>query len=188
MYKALLIILLTISCNSENIDGNWKANLNIQGNKTPFNIKIYDNSKRAKLYNSSETIELDAIKIGNKYNFQIANFDNALVLEREDEKLVGHWVKYNKKKEYKLGIEAKEGAWDLKVVYPNNFPKRWKIVFTDNKGNSSDALLLFTDNHASILTPTGDYRFLTPIFSEKKLNLYGFDGAFSFNLEEFNLA
>ena len=183
MYKILLTIILIISCNNKKLDGNWKATLNIQGKKTPFNIKIYDNSKKAKLYNASETIELDAIKIGNKYNFQIANFDNALVLERKDDQLIGHWVKYNKKNEYKLNIKAKKGSWDLRVTYPEDFPKRWKIVFTNDKGKKSDALLLFTHNHASILTPTGDYRFLTPVFKDKKLSLYGFDGAFSFHID-----
>ena len=132
MYKILLTIILIISCNNKKLDGNWKATLNIQGKKTPFNIKIYDNSKKAKLYNASETIELDAIKIGNKYNFQIANFDNALVLERKDDQLIGHWVKYNKKNEYKLNIKAKKGSWDLRVTYPEDFPKRWKIFWVSD--------------------------------------------------------
>ncbi len=190
MFHTLLLIVLSLtffSCSQHNIDGNWKVSLNLQETELPFNLEISDNSTKAKLYNGAETLELDIKIKNNKFIIPIQSFDNALVLEKANDKesLKGQWIKYNKKNEYRLNLKAVEGEWEQEVEYPDNFPMRWKISFLSSKGEVKDAILLFTNDHATILTPTGDYRYLRPHFNGKKLNLYGFDGAFSFNFDGF---
>lgn len=185
MYRILMIVLLTLSCSSENIDGDWKLILNIQGTEVPFNLEVSDDSSKALLFNGLEILSLDVEKKKDKYIIPIQNFDNAIVLHKKDDQLKGQWIKYNKKQEYRLNIKGEEGSWDLDVDYPNDFPKKWKISFLSSKGEIKDAILLFSKDNASILTPTGDYRYLRPVFKDKKLNLYGFDGSFSFNFDGF---
>lgn len=185
MIRILTMLLLIISCSSQNIDGYWKLTLKIQGTEVPFNLKITDDSSKALLFNGVEKIALDVQKKKNKYIIPIQNFDNAIVLHKNEDQLKGQWIKYNKKREYRLNIKGEEGSWDLGVDYPSDFPKKWKISFLSSKGKVKDAILLFSKNNASILTATGDYRYLRPVFVGKKLNLYGFDGSFSFNFDGF---
>jgi thiol-disulfide isomerase/thioredoxin len=185
MIRILIAIVLTISCNSKNIDDNWKLELTIQGTKVPFNLEISNNSTKAILFNGAEKLDLTVIQKKNNFIIPIQSFDNAIVLKRNDEELKGQWIKYNKKQEYRLNIKGEKGSWNLDVEYPDDFPKKWKISFFSSKGEIKDAILLFSKDNASILTPTGDYRYLRPVFKDKKLNLYGFDGSFSFNFDGF---
>lgn len=167
------------SCSDNDFDGMWKLNLSVQGKLVPFNLKVVDGGSKAILYNGAERIQLSGTHIKEVLTLTIQNFDHAIVLKRDQKRLVGYWTKHNKKN-YKLPIHGQKGSWKLELNYPQNFPKKWKITFTDKSKKKDDALLIFDNNNASILTTTGDYRFLRPVFNKKTLSLYGFDGAFSF--------
>ncbi|MCT4643318.1 MAG: TlpA family protein disulfide reductase [Bacteriovoracaceae bacterium] len=180
-FLILLIPLLTSCFTSEDISGTWSFKLNTQNNPIPFKVNIDKEQRFFEITNSEEILKFEITKNENKYIIPIANHDSAIELELKDKKLVGYWIKYNRKSDYKLSVIGKKEELDLNVKFPTNFPKRWKIIFTDKMNRKKDALLLFTKNHASILTSTGDYRYLRPVFKENRLNLYGFDGTFAFN-------
>jgi len=182
----LTVSLLLSSCftNTE-LKGRWSLDLQIQKQAIPFVLEFI-NDKEVILYNGKETINLSYIKDKNEKEIKIdiLNFDAAIVLSKMGNTLKGNWVKYNKKNEYKVPIFGMKQTNKKKLDFTeiNKVPKKWKITM---KGKTDrDGILLFTQGekftHASILTQTGDYRYLTPKFDGKKLTLYGFDGAFAF--------
>jgi thiol-disulfide isomerase/thioredoxin len=182
----LTISLLLSSCfNSTQLKGRWSLDLQTQKQSIPFVIEFI-NEKDVILYNGKEIIKLkySKDKSEKEIRIDILNFDAAIILSKLGNTLKGNWVKYNRKTEYKVPIfgmkQVNKKSNDFKKV--NELPKKWKITMKGKK--EKDAILLFTQEdsftHASVLTQTGDYRYLTPIISGDKLTLHGFDGAFAF--------
>jgi hypothetical protein len=60
--------------------------------------------------------------------------------------------------------------------------KKWEFDFIKENKIENKGILLFNKRTASILTTTGDYRYLSPEMEGENLILRGFDGVFAFKL------
>lgn len=185
----LLILLSFTSCfNSTELTGIWKLELQIQEKAIPFKLEFKEENQVV-LHNGVEAIELK-YKEDTKtkqITIDVLNFDASLVLRKQDNILKGFWVKYNRTPEYKVSIFGMKLITPKKVDYTeiDKLPTKWKITLEGEQ--PEEAILLFskkeTKTYASILTQTGDYRYLTPKLKDKKLILTGFDGSFAFYIE-----
>jgi thiol-disulfide isomerase/thioredoxin len=158
--------------------------LQLQGKRIPFTLEFTD--KDVKLFNATEVITL-ATKIDkNKVTISMQGFDASIELDKSGPVMKGFWIKHNRTPEYKLPVLGMKLAATLKENFKEEklLPKKWKMKF---EGNEDPALLVFTEEknqlYASIITQTGDYRFLTPRIKEDNLVFYGFDGAYAFYIE-----
>lgn len=135
------------------------------------------------LKNNIELIELEYKKVDKKIIIPILNYDAAFELEQIGNTLRGYWVKYNRKNEYKLSVfgmktKLKKFPKIDKVAFDTDI--NWKIIFENN----SYGILIHKGNntYSSIVTETGDYRYLSSKHEGESLVLYGFDGIFAFYL------
>lgn len=174
-----------ISCQQDTkLEGMYDMTLSIQGKEVPFFLKFKGNNK-VDLINGAELIPLEYELNENIITIPILNFDASINLKIDGRKLFGSWKRPTKIPPYDepiFGMKTNASGSLSKV----DLPKKWKMIFTDGE-KKSEAILLFTDkdggSYASVLTPTGDYRFLNPTRDGDKLLLRGFDGIFSFYFE-----
>lgn len=178
-------LLLTSCFMNTDLKGRWSLDLQIQKQAIPFVIEFLDDEK-VLLYNGKETINLSYSKdkVSKEIKIDINGFDAAIVLSKMGNTLKGNWIKYNRKDEYKVPVFGMKqvSKKSSKFVEVNKIPKKWKISIGSKDPQSG--ILLFTQGdeftHASVLTQTGDYRYLTPSLDGEELTLFGFDGVFAF--------
>jgi thiol-disulfide isomerase/thioredoxin len=182
MLRILFFILIFTSCTvKEKIDGVWFFELQQQDKKISFYVQIQD--QFFIIQNNLELIKLEFTQKDNRLSVPILGYDAAIELEQQSMMLKGHWIKFNRTPEYKLslfGMKTRHNKLpkiEDHKIFDNN--TRFKMTFSDEK----PAILNFTNTHASILTQSGDYRFLSPKLIGEKLILSGFDGMFSFYVE-----
>lgn len=184
----ILCFIALIACQSKpRIDGLWKLEIKLQDQILPVLIQVKQEKDElsATLTNSDEKINL---KGGLKDNQFILDFETGYARFKgkiEDDKLVGEWIRTNKE-DYKvpfIGVKT-----TLTTLF-NSYRKESNLI--DLKGNwkvqlgkDKTGLGVFKQDGArvqgSILTPTGDYRYLDGFIKGNEIKLYGFDGVFSF--------
>lgn len=182
--SALLVVFL-LGCEKDSgIKGLWDMKLVAQEKQIPFQLN-FKNNEEVLLLNGAETIKLKVARQNGKVLLPILNFDSFLELELKDDKLKGYWKRPNKKPPYEEPVFGERSEKKMKL--PNlELPAKWKMELKE-KDKSNVALLIFTQTKngefASVLTPTGDYRYLAPELKKDKLILSGFDGVFAFYFE-----
>lgn len=189
IFSILIFYLTIISCNkTESILGTWKIELNLQGQTLPVIIhfdKLEKDALSGHLVNSKEKISLEGTFKNGEFQTQIgANY--AILKGRiKDGELKGYWVRTNKE-DYRVDFSGvKTSLTSLYKNYENsnlafNISGKWKIKLNEEKFG----LGIFKQNgsrvQGSILTSTGDYRFLDGHIKGADLFLTGFDGVFSY--------
>ena len=190
-YLAVLIFLFTSSllssgCENEEptLDGFWSMRLHIQGKEIPFQLNFKPN-ETVDLINGPEIVSLGYDVKSGIVLIPILNFDAVLEIKQAGADLKGHWIKPNREPTFRIPISGTKIPKRLKIP-KLEIPSKWKMVFDEGE-QTKEAMLLFTHKEdftfASVLTTTGDYRFLTPFKRGEKLILYGFDGVFAFYFE-----
>ncbi|MBC75312.1 MAG: hypothetical protein CME64_04785 [Halobacteriovoraceae bacterium] len=185
MAKILLLTLSLVltSCfeKDEPLDGVWSLKLRIQNKEIPFQLHFQENQK-VDLHNGAEVINLGYDLLNDIVLIPILNFDALLELKQDGSTITGNWIKPNREPEFRVPVTGTKVPAKIKVP-KLGIPEKWKIELSD-KDKTKEGILLFTQRDdytfASVLTRTGDYRFLTPKKSGDSLVLYGFDGVFSF--------
>ena len=191
-YLLSIILVIFVSCNqAPNWKGAWKINLELQEQKLPFIIELFEigGGFAGKLHNSTEELELISQNSvdDKKLRFEIGAHYAVLELEFVNEgELKGFWVRTNKE-DYKVPLTGKKTS-ESNELYSEfaqidsdiNVEGRWEVEFREGK----KGLGLFKQQGSritgSILTNTGDYRFLVGKVEGDQLYLQGFDGVFSF--------
>ena len=184
---------LLFSCSqTKDITGLWIIDLNLQDKTLPVRIQIESSSGnilKGKLFNSDEVISLTG-QIDEEKQFTLEIGASYGVLEGKflDDSLNGHWVRTNKEN-YKvsfLGRRHNQPNEHIKSEQEQNLINmsgNWELKL----GEEGVGLGRFKQSgsrvQGSILTPTGDYRFLDGVLQNNSLTLYGFDGTFSFIVE-----
>ncbi len=166
--------------------GLWKVTLDIQGNALPFLLEV--KNKRAVLYNSSEKHELEYKVKENEIIVELPFDENYLSFDLGNKS--GFFVKKKKGEEDKIKLFAQKQKTGTSLFSSTDFhlDGRWKVDFYDNQNNLKKiALGLFEKSKVSsikgsILTKTGDYRFLEGEGESNRFFLYGFDGQMNFFL------
>jgi thiol-disulfide isomerase/thioredoxin len=192
-YFLLFLVFISVSCTKQELtlNGVWKLTISLQDQQLPVIISLTQNSNQISgfLVNSSEKIPLEGTIEENKFNIQIgshyANLQGALTREG----IKGQWVRTNKDDYSVLFIGRKSSKLSLYKEFENqenllNITGKWKVEIGESK---KLGLGLFKQTgsrvQGSILTSTGDYRFLDGVIKNNVVKLTGFDGVFSFVVE-----
>ncbi|MCE7067608.1 TlpA disulfide reductase family protein [Dyadobacter sp. CY326] len=194
---AVVILFAIISCNSssqpELKTGVWRATLSREENKLPF---LFDLSKNpdGKTYsvtviNDTERLQMDTAFFQNdSLVIPMELFDMKIVAKAEAEQLKGTYYRLaNGKISGGIPFEAKFGE-NYKFFKPGEAKSTKSVagtwdatLITESTGDTTQSVGTFvqkgTDVTGSILTTTGDYRFLTGSVNGDSLYLSTFDGS-----------
>ena len=161
-------------------------------NKTlPFNFEVTKNGENYKidLINGKEILNLDTIRIENdSVFFTMHIFDIDVKAKINGNSLEGVYIK-NYIDDYQLPFKATFGKPNRVDNSQSNtkFDGKWDMTFTDENGETTKGVGIFKKENnkltGTILTPTGDYRYLEGFTQESKFTLYSFDGNHTFIFE-----
>lgn len=169
------IILLFMSCKKEQAD-QLLITIQLQNQ----DLKAIVNLKHTpKLINSDEEIPLTktnkGFRVGANYSY----------LQFNDDMTHGHWIRDNKK-DYKIAFTTEVTSLnDLYKQYESkkcneSLDGKWKVKLSETKYGLGHFRQIGCRVKGSILTTTGDYRYLDGFIEKEKIRLQGFDGVFSF--------
>lgn len=179
---SLSILSLTSCSKRTEIYGLWDMELNIQGETVPFQLEI-DKGNKVTLINGAEEINLSyRSPTKDHIIIPVLGFDAQIELKKDKEKLSGKWTRENKTPKYNEPITGKRAEKRMASI-KIGLPSKWKMTLFE-KGKNKEAVLVFTETdegvYASVLTTTGDYRYLSAKKDGNDLTLTGFDGVFAF--------
>jgi thiol-disulfide isomerase/thioredoxin len=157
------------------------------GNEIVFNFEEHRTSKRTILYiqNAAERLRVDSVRFTVDSVFiKMPFFESELKAKTSKAKWSGVWIKGTSSSEQALPFEAQKS----RVRFPLtngpakvNVDGRWAVTFASDtsKGYSSIAEFSHHGNRVvgSIMSPSGDYRYLEGIVTGNKLELSAFDGS-----------
>ena len=192
----VLFILLFISCstkttNTELKEGYWRGEISMQNKILPFIFEVEKNDSdyTINLINSEEILPLDNVLIKNdSLFFSLHIFDIDVKAKINDSNLEGVYIK-NYIDNYELPFKA---TFNVNTRFDNpqsnsKFDGKWDISFKNKDGVINKGIGIFktSDNKlkGTILTTTGDYRYLEGITTDNKFKLYSFDGNHAFIFE-----
>ncbi|WP_226390734.1 peroxiredoxin family protein [Penaeicola halotolerans] len=194
IFTLLLSSLLLFSCGggTENTNqtlstGTWRAVIQTQGVEVPFNFEVspVENGKYAiTLINGEERLLADEVAPkGDSLYIQMHIFDASIRAKITSEGLTGTWSK-DYVEDYILPFSAtpnNETRFEVAAeTSPEDFSGEWAITITKDDGKSYPALGIFEQNgqeiSGTVMTNTGDYRYLVGNVSGKSLYLSTFDG------------
>ncbi len=192
-YFALIFTFLSFNVKSQELNtGPWRFELKTEHATIPFIIELHWNKKRliGKIFNGKEVIVLNEIIVaGKKIKIPLQMYESSLLLTIEKPGyLVGHHVRHNKKPEILTPITGTHG---MKERFPGvkspaeiDLGGRWKMSLRDEHNQESLGIGLFEQKGdyftGSILTPTGDYRYLEGFVSGRIFEAASFDGVFNY--------
>lgn len=174
--------------------GSYSAALQLSTTvELPVHLDVKQQGKERVLiiHNSSEEIELKLkTKVGDTLVFPFPDFDSELrVVCAKKRSISGFWVNYNKAGNYRIPFEAKlsERCADAPALKADcNLNGKWETYFSPNSEDREKAIGLFQQDginiSGTILTETGDYRFLQGTINGKQFYLAAFDGTHAFLL------
>ena len=189
----LLIIIISLvlinSCQNKKITkdfktGFWRGEITIQNQQLPFVFEVVksEDNYKINLHDGSSVIELNEVTVKqDSIFFTMHIFDIDVKAKIEDNTLHGTYTK-NYAKDYILPFKAIfgkktkldhaksdpifNGKWSIKIHNKNETDRNVVGVF-----KAEDGILKGT-----LLSRTGDYRFLEGTSEKGKFTLYGFDG------------
>ncbi len=166
----------------------WRAEIRLPDVVLPVSLHIARNGEAAWFSNGIERVEVGEVTIaGGDYRLRFPAFNNALVLERQGDRLVGTLTLTKRGYEQHLPVEAEPDPGYRFSADPRpqiDVTGRWEVTFFDEEGNEGSAVGEF-DQQGSVLTgtfltPTGDYRYLAGEVDGRTMKLSTFDGAHAF--------
>ena len=188
-FLLLFSLLFIISCKTEKENtklkiGFWRGEITIQEQQLPFVFEILKNEENFKinLHDGDNNIELNEVKVVNdSIFFTMHIFDIDVKAKINDNSLNGTFTK-NYADDYVLPFKATFGKKERidNATSNHKFDGKWTINLHKDDGTDNTTIGLFKteDNKlkGTILTKTGDYRFLEGTTNGDKFTLYAFDG------------
>lgn len=160
------------------------------GRNIVFNIDESRISNRLKwlIRNADETIDINEIKVkGDSLLVYMPFFGAELFLKKTTEGYKGQWKKAGSKGDVYMPLEIVRGAGRYMLPPQQskiNLTGRWRAVFQNAQGEKSDAIAELKQVGpkitGSILTTTGDYRYLQGSVNKDSLVMSTFDGTHAF--------
>lgn len=172
--------------------GVWRFELKYPNVDVPFLMELEPGKKgwQATLINGKERLELDTIVVSKgKWIVPLQTYQNYLEFSSLSPTMIrGHFVKPNKKPEERIPLEGRPGSFrrfDRNAKKAEvNLTGKWAMEMTEADGSKTQAVLLFDQSgnslQASILTATGDYRYIDGYVSESNFETGAFDGVYNF--------
>ncbi|AOW21736.1 TlpA disulfide reductase family protein [Urechidicola croceus] len=189
-YITILFLVITslLSCKkdteiSELKTGFWRGEITIQNQQLPFIFEVLKDSEKFKinLHDGDNIIEIDEISIQNdSVLFPLHIFDIDIKAKINNESLSGTYTK-NYADDYILPFKATYGKKERVDNYSANkkFDGKWSFKFENDDENNKKVALFKSENNklkGTVMTKTGDYRFLEGFTNDDKFTLYAFDG------------
>jgi thiol-disulfide isomerase/thioredoxin len=175
-----------MSCSNEPElkNGKWRGVITLQQQQLPFDFEISKEKKGSivvTLMNADDRLETDSVQLkGDSVVVPMHIFDNEIRAKIVDNKLEGVFIK-KYAEDYKLPFTATFGndARFDKIGVAKKMPARYKIHFADEPDSVYAVGILRSQGTkitGTILTTTGDHRFLEGIATNDSLFLSTFDG------------
>ena len=197
IWTAILLTFLSFSAfGAKEIQiktGPWRFELRTANAVVPFIVELVYAKKdrlQGKIYNGKEKIPLnDIIYRNNQLSIPIKNYEITMELKVDKPHLMsGSLVRHNKNPKSKTSIVATHGhktRYSGSKLKPSvDISGRWLFEITETDGKKAPAVGIFTQNKnyvtGSILTLTGDYRFMEGYVSDNNFELASFDGVYNY--------
>jgi len=188
----LLVAALTAACGSRSRElepGTYRAVLELPGGELPFGLDVAKEEEGVVLYlvNGEERVRVTEATIAEgRLTATMPGYENTLTAEIRGGKLTGEVSLLRAGGERQvLPFRAEAGkAWrffETPATDNADVAGRWSVTFTSDQGKESPGVAEFTQSFervtGTILTPTGDHRFLAGEMRGDELYLSRFDGA-----------
>jgi thiol-disulfide isomerase/thioredoxin len=179
-------------CGSRNRElqpGSYRAVLEVPGGELPFGLDVAREESGFVLYlvNGEERVRVPEVVVGEgQMTARMPGFQNTLTARISGDELEGEVTLLRAGGETQsLPLKARLGeAWRFHEKTPTDnadFAGRWSVTFTDDKGKTSPGVAELSQSFGTVtgtvLTPTGDHRFLAGEAHGEELLLSRFDGA-----------
>ncbi len=190
---ASMMLFLTFQAESSVLDtGPWRFELKTSNAVIPFIIefKLVKNKYYGTLRNGKETIKLNDIKIINKrVSIPLQMYQSSLEMEQPKKgRMTGLLIRHNKNPKVETPVQAIHA---LNVKYPEEKNKplidlngKWSVTLMDEDDKKDTGVIIFEQKenelHGSILTPTGDYRYMEGFVSGSEFEAASFDGVYNY--------
>jgi thiol-disulfide isomerase/thioredoxin len=169
--------------------GSYRAVLESPGGELPFRLDVAREESDFVLYlvNGKERVRVPEVVVeAGKLTARMPGYENALTATISGDDLEGEvaLVRAGGQRQT-MPLKARRGETWRFVEEPltdnADFSGRWSVTFTSDKGKTSPGVAEFEQRFGAvtgtILTPTGDYRFLAGDAHGDELQLSRFDGA-----------
>lgn len=190
---ALMLMFINMSALAARIStGPWKFILKTTHADIPFIIDFKYKKKKLTgiLRNGTESIPLTEITVKNdEISIPLPIYEISLELSQKGNKdLMGNLVRHNKNPVVKTPLIGTHGAkkrYENKKTKPTiNLNGKWALTMVDEKEQVSQGIATLnqegTKLSGSILTPTGDYRYLDGFVSANEFEAASFDGVYNY--------
>ncbi len=192
---AIMICLAVSSISAQNPlpQGAWSGHLlREDGNIISFHFDIKTEKGKTLLYiiNANEKIKVDKVKnTKDSVVFEMPVFESVFRVKKiNDRKWEGTWTKAGSKKMQIMPFTAEpQQDSHIQRIQPAiaDITGKWAVTFTENEPLYKPGIGEWQQKgntlRGTILTPTGDYRYLTGVVSGDSLKLSTFDGAHAFS-------
>jgi len=188
----LLVAALTTACGSRSRElapGTYRATLELPGGELPFGLDVGKEEAGFVVYlvNGEERVRVTDVTVADgRLAATMPGYENTLTAEIRGGKLTGEVSLLRAGGERQLlPFRAEAGkAWrffEAPSTDNADVAGRWSVTFTSDQGQQSPGVAEFTQAFegvtGTILTPTGDHRFLAGEMRGDELYLSRFDGA-----------
>jgi peroxiredoxin len=175
--------------------GPWRLTIELQGKTLPLQMEVVDRDDGvpAVYYiNGEERVKVPRVEIdGNKVLLEMTAYDTRITGTVDNGVLTGELHKKKRDETQVMPVRADYGEqyrfFQTMAPPEAELGGRWAVTFTDDDGNETEAVAEFeqqgTQLEGTILTPTGDYRFLAGEVRNGQLFLSTYDGAHVFLFE-----
>lgn len=193
---AIVVITSLLSCSSNVKEtslntGFWRGEIAMQDKQLPFNFEVIKEGTNysINLINGDENLALDNVKVVNdSVFFTLHIFDIDIKARIDHNSLEGVYIK-NYLDDYVLPFTATFGI-NTRVDNSKSstkFDGKWEMTFTGENGEITKGVGLFKKENnkltGTILTSSGDYRYLEGFTNNDDFTLYSFDGNHAFIFE-----
>ncbi|GAO43310.1 peroxiredoxin family protein [Flavihumibacter petaseus] len=171
--------------------GNWKGVLQrADGGQIVFIFDVrYEKGKPLlRIHNAGERLEVKQVsQSADSVFIEMPFFESSFRLQQQpDGSLAGNWIKGTSSKTIVMPFTATPGnipRFTAAAAPQANLTGKWELTFSKN-GDTTPAVAQLQQKGAlltgSILTPTGDYRYLEGIVAGDSLYLSTFDGSHAY--------
>ncbi|HXH76442.1 MAG TPA: TlpA disulfide reductase family protein [Bacteriovoracaceae bacterium] len=191
----LLVMMLLITVNAwaqEAKSGSWLFELKTDHTIIPFIAELNFDPKKlsGKIINGKETIPIEKMMVkGKTISIPLQTYENTLELTIESPtSLKGYWVRHNKNPKVEIPIVGVFGPTN-RFPGKNDPPKinldgKWAIQIAIDHTHKSQGVAIFEQKGnvltGTILSPTGDYRYLEGFVSDDEFAAASFDGVMNY--------
>jgi thiol-disulfide isomerase/thioredoxin len=173
--------------------GTWRGVITLPQRELPFNFELQKDKEgnySLFLLNASERLAIDSISIrGDSIYIPMHIFDAQIVGKVSESSIEGFWIK-NYAQDYRIPFKAAYGIAhrfeSKKKTTPYNVSGKYAIRFADRPDTMVSVGVFEQQGNkvtGTILTRTGDYRYLEGIVDGNEMKLSTFDGEHAYLIE-----